>query len=63
MFAGDFQSIRAFAARDHANIVSWNTYDPGLPVGGRQDAPGHYAAHEATDLWVGDIRGFFAQLD
>jgi hypothetical protein len=62
MFAGDFQSIRAFAGRDHANIVSWNSYDPGLPAGGRQDAPGHYAAHEATDLLVGDIRRFFAQL-
>jgi epoxide hydrolase len=43
--------------------VQGNSYDPGLLAGGRQDAPGHYAAHEATDLLVGDIRRFFAQLD
>jgi pimeloyl-ACP methyl ester carboxylesterase len=62
MFAGDFQSIRPFAERDHSNIVSWNSYDPGLPTGGSRDAGGHYAAHEATDLLVGDIRQFFASL-
>lgn len=44
------------AERDHANIVSWNSYDPGLPKGGPNDAAGHCAAHEATDLLVGDIR-------
>ncbi|XVV07403.1 epoxide hydrolase family protein [Actinosynnema sp. CA-248983] len=52
MFAGDFQSIRAFAERDHKNIVSWNSYGAG----------GHYAAHEATDVLVADIRQFYAQL-
>jgi epoxide hydrolase len=62
MFAGDFQSIRAFADRDHANIVSWNSYDPGLPVGSSRDAGGHYAAHQATDLLVTDVRRFFAEL-
>ena len=31
MFAGDFQSIRPFAERDHAHIVSWHSYDPGRP--------------------------------
>jgi pimeloyl-ACP methyl ester carboxylesterase len=62
MFAGDFQSIRPFADRDHANIVSWNSYDPGLPVGSDRDAAGHYAAHQSPDLLVGDIRRFFAQL-
>jgi epoxide hydrolase len=62
MFAGDFRSIRTFAERDHAGIVSWNSYDPGLATGGAQDAGGHYAAHEATDLLVRDIRGFFASL-
>jgi pimeloyl-ACP methyl ester carboxylesterase len=61
MFAGDFQSIRRFAERDHANIVSWHTYDPGLPVGGSRDAAGHYAAHQATGLLTDDIRQFFAQ--
>jgi epoxide hydrolase len=62
MFAGDFQSIRRFAERDHSNIVSWNSYDPGLPTGGPRDAAGHYAAHQATDLLAGDIRQFFAKL-
>jgi epoxide hydrolase len=61
-FAGDFQSIRRFAERDHSNIVSWNSYDPGLPAGGLCDAAGHYAAHQATDLLAGDIRQFFAKL-
>jgi pimeloyl-ACP methyl ester carboxylesterase len=62
MFAGDFQSIRRFAERDHTAIVSWNSYDPGLPAGGPRDAAGHYAAHQATDLLVGDIQQFFAKL-
>jgi pimeloyl-ACP methyl ester carboxylesterase len=62
MFAGDFQSIRPFAERDHKNIISWNSYDPGLPRGGSRDAGGHYAAHQSTDLLVGDLRQFFDQL-
>ena len=51
-FGGDFQSIRRFAERDHRNIVSWNTYDRG----------GHYAAHLAPELLIGDVRQFFAGL-
>jgi epoxide hydrolase len=62
MFAGDFQSIRRFAERDHANIVSWHSYGPAQPAAGRNDAAGHYAAHEATGVLVDDIRGFFSQL-
>ncbi|AQA23602.1 alpha/beta hydrolase family protein [Rhodococcus sp. MTM3W5.2] len=62
MFAGDFQSIRRFAERDHSNIVSWNSYDTAGPSGGANDAAGHYAAHEAPEVLVGDIRQFFAQL-
>jgi hypothetical protein len=62
MFAGDFRSIRTFAERDHAAIVSWNSYDPGLAAGGAKDAAGHYAAHEAPEILVGDIRRFFAGL-
>ncbi|HYN94078.1 MAG TPA: alpha/beta fold hydrolase [Pilimelia sp.] len=54
MFAGDFQSIRRFSDRDHANIVSWNAYEG--------PAQSHYAAHVATDILVGDIRRFFAGL-
>ncbi|MFJ9371041.1 epoxide hydrolase family protein [Nocardia sp. NPDC101769] len=63
MFSGDFQSIRRFAERDHKNIVSWNSYDTGTPGEvGPNDAGGHYAAHEATDTLVDDIRRFFGQL-
>ncbi|MGV9366214.1 TIGR03086 family metal-binding protein [Amycolatopsis sp. NPDC003731] len=60
MFKGDFQSIRRFAERDHANIVSWNSYDVTATGGGPRDAAGHYAAHEATEVLVADIRKFFA---
>jgi hypothetical protein len=49
IFAHDFQSVRRFADRDHANIVSWNRYDQGS----------HFATRDATDLLVSDIRGFF----
>jgi pimeloyl-ACP methyl ester carboxylesterase len=62
MFAGDFESIRPLAERDHTNIVSWHTYNADLPAGGPRNAGGHYAAHEATDLLVGDMRTFFAAL-
>ncbi|WP_422737662.1 epoxide hydrolase family protein [Micromonospora sp. WMMD729] len=60
MFPGDFQSIRRFAERDHANIVRWTVY--GTDVEGRGDVGGHYAAHQATDVLVDDIREFFATL-
>ncbi|WP_236796424.1 epoxide hydrolase family protein [Amycolatopsis sp. GM8] len=50
-FAGDFQSIRRFAERDHKNIVSWHTYGAG----------GHYAAHQATEDLVTDIVSFFGK--
>ncbi|NUO60504.1 MAG: alpha/beta fold hydrolase [Hamadaea sp.] len=62
IFAGDFQSIRPLVERDHANVVHWRKYDAGLPKGGPRNAGGHYAAHEATDLYVGDIREFVAAL-
>ncbi|MFD3703524.1 epoxide hydrolase family protein [Nocardia sp. NPDC058658] len=62
MFAGDFQSIRRFAERDHSEIVSWNSYDTSSATGGANDAAGHYAAHEAPEVLVGDIREFFAAL-
>ncbi|MET8352825.1 MULTISPECIES: epoxide hydrolase family protein [unclassified Micromonospora] len=60
MFPGDFQSIRRFAERDHANIVRWTAY--GTDVEGRGDVGGHYAAHQATDVLVADVREFFASL-
>jgi hypothetical protein len=51
-FVGDFSGIRRFAERDHAGLVSWNEFDRG----------GHYPAHQAPDLLVGDLRQFFADL-
>ncbi len=50
-FAGDLGSIRYLAERAHSRIVSWNEYDRG----------GHYATHEAPDLWIDDIRRFFGE--
>ena len=58
MFAGDFQSIRRFADRDHHNIVSWHSYGSPAASGGPAYAAGHYAAHEATDVLVTDVREF-----
>ncbi len=51
-FAYDFKPIRRFAERDHHNIVSWNDYDRGS----------HWAAQDAPDLLVQDIRQFFRAL-
>jgi epoxide hydrolase len=51
-FAGDFQSIRRLAERDHETIVQWNVYDVG----------GHYAAHQAPDVLAKDIREFFSRV-
>jgi pimeloyl-ACP methyl ester carboxylesterase len=48
----DFLSIRRFAERDHANIVRWNV----------RDTPGHYTAHQATDVLVEDVDAFFRSL-
>jgi hypothetical protein len=62
MFAGDFQSIRRFADRDHHGIVSWNSDGQSPAAGTQRDAAGHYAAHEATDVLVSDIRQFFNGL-
>jgi epoxide hydrolase len=52
IFANDFQSIRRFAERDHANIVSWNRYDRGS----------HFSPHDAPDLLLDDLRQFFRTL-
>ena len=51
-FAFDFRPIRRFAERDHANIVSWSEFDRGS----------HWAAHDAPDLLLGDLRQFFRPL-
>jgi epoxide hydrolase len=52
IFPYDFQSIRTFADRDHANITSWNRYDRGS----------HFATRDASDLLVSDIRSFYRPL-
>jgi hypothetical protein len=52
IFSKDFQSIRRFAERDHANIVSWNRYDRGT----------HFSPHDAADLLLADIRQFIRAL-
>jgi epoxide hydrolase len=52
IFAEDFQSVRRFAERDHANIISWNHYERGS----------HFAPQDASDLLLDDIRGFFRRL-
>jgi epoxide hydrolase len=52
IFAQDFQSVRRFADRDHANIVAWNRYDRGS----------HFSPQDAPDLLLADIRTFFRSL-
>jgi pimeloyl-ACP methyl ester carboxylesterase len=51
-FAYDFRPLRRFADRDHKNIVHWSEFDRG----------GHWAAHDAPDLLIEDIREFFGKL-
>ena len=51
-FAFDFRPIRRFAERDHTNIVSWSEFDRGS----------HWAAHDAPDLLIADLRQFFARF-
>jgi hypothetical protein len=52
MFAEDFQSIRRFADRDHANIVHWRHYHRGS----------HFSPRDAPDELVSDVREFFRPL-
>src|SRR6266511_4626118 len=52
LFAGDFRTIRRFAERDHANIIHWSEFERG----------GHYAAHQASDLLIGDVHKFFSHF-
>ena len=51
VFKDDFQTIRAFAERDNANIVHWSEFSRG----------GHYAALEVPEDVVADLRAFFAR--
>jgi epoxide hydrolase len=50
LFPGD-PTIRAIAEREH-NVVHWAQHDRG----------GHFAALEAPDLYIDDVRTFFRQL-
>jgi epoxide hydrolase len=51
IFPKDFRSIRRFAERSN-NIVHWSQLDRG----------GHFAAMDAPDLLVEDIRRFFRRF-
>jgi pimeloyl-ACP methyl ester carboxylesterase len=51
VFPNDFRSVRAFAERSN-NIVHWSTFDRG----------GHFAASDAPDLLVDDLREFFRRF-
>ena len=50
VFKDDFQTIRALAERDNANIVHWSEFPRG----------GHFAALEVPEDLVADLRAFFA---
>ncbi|HEY3010160.1 MAG TPA: epoxide hydrolase, partial [Micromonosporaceae bacterium] len=50
VFAQDM-AIRRYAEHGH-NIVHWSEFDRG----------GHFAALEAPDLYVGDVRTFFRTM-
>jgi pimeloyl-ACP methyl ester carboxylesterase len=51
VFPNDFRSVRTFAERSN-NIVHWSTFDRG----------GYFAASDAPDLLVGDLREFFRRF-
>ena len=50
VFPGDF-GIRTIAEREN-NVIHWSEFGRG----------GHFAAMEAPDLLVGDVRAFFRRL-
>lgn len=50
VFKDDFQTIRAFADRDNANIQHWSEFERG----------GHFASLEVPEDVVADLRAFFA---
>jgi pimeloyl-ACP methyl ester carboxylesterase len=51
VFPNDFRSVRKFAERSN-NIVHWSIFDHG----------GHWAAMDAPDLLIGDLRKFFRRF-
>jgi hypothetical protein len=50
VFKDDFQTIRAFADRDNANVDHWSEFERG----------GHFAALEVPEDVVADLRVFFS---
>ena len=52
VFRDDFQSIRRFARRDHADIVHWSEFDRG----------GHYAGVQAPELFTADLVSFVGKV-
>ena len=52
VFKDDFQTIRALAERDNANIVHWSEFPRG----------GHFAALEVPEDLVADLRVFFRDV-
>lgn len=52
VFPYDFQSVRAFAERANTNIVHWERMEHGS----------HFAALDAPELLVGDLRAFYGRL-
>jgi len=51
-FPNDFRSVRTFVERSHPHIVQWTE----MPSGG------HFAATDAPDLLVEDVRRFFGRV-
>ena len=51
VFGFDEVPIRRYGETSNT-IVRWNEFDVG----------GHYAVLEVPEVWVGDVRGFFAQI-
>lgn len=51
VFGDDFKSIKRFAERDNTNIVHWSEFERGT----------HFAAMDAPDLLIPDIRSFFSR--
>jgi pimeloyl-ACP methyl ester carboxylesterase len=52
MFSNDFRTFRTLAARAHGNLVHWSEFD----------VAGHWAAHQAPEVWAADVRKFFGSL-
>ena len=61
MFAGDFQSIRRFAERDHQASSAGTPTTPACPPAARATPPGTMRRTRPPGLLAGDIRQFYAK--